>query len=75
MQPLNTHVTLKVRSTPKGGNVTHSDINVYTHVMTKGVNCTPRDKWEHGCRVHGVVWGPWESNWRPNCATCFLAAV
>ena len=73
MQPQNTHVTQKVRSTPKGGNVTHSDINV-NNVMTEDVNCTPRDKWEHGCRVHGVVWGPWESNWRPDCATCFLAA-
>ena len=73
MQPLNTHVTLKVWSTPKGGNVTHSDINV-NNVMMKGVNCTPRDKWEHGCHVHGVVWGPWESNWRPKYATSFLAA-
>ena len=72
MQPLNIHVTQKVRSTPKGGNVTHSDINVNS-VMMKEV-CTPQNKWKHGCHVQGVVWGPWESNWRPDYATCFLAA-
>ena len=48
MQPLNTHGTQKVRSTPKGGNIPHIDIsrpNV-NNVIVKEVS-TPQDKWGH----------------------------
>ena len=74
MQPLNTYGTQKVRSTPKGGNIPHIDIsrpNV-NNVIVKEVS-TPQDKWGHECHVHRV-WGPWESNWRPDCIKYFPAA-
>ena len=71
MQPLNTQVTHKVRSAPKGGNIPQIDINCVNNVIVREVS-TPQDDWEHDCHVPGVVWGQWDSNWRPDYVHCPL---